>query len=338
MTSRLPDPRRLLLVRLSAFGDVVFCLPAAKALKTAFPAAELAWAIEENLAPLVEGAAFVDRVLRTRTLRWRRAPVASRGEVRAFLRDARAFAPDVVVDAQGLLKSAWLTALVPSPRKVGFGRKTATERVNTLATRERVDPVGRAHVADRMLALAEHVAGRGGFDPQPDVTHLSRRPDPVVDAFTAELPGPFALLQPFASTPAKEWGAERFAALARALAARALVPVVLWGPGEESPARALASAAGARLAPPTGAPGAARLAAGASLFVGGDTGPTQLAAAAGAPTVALFGPTDPERYAARGPRVAIAAASDRYNEPLSRSLRPTVDEILDHARRLGVLP
>lgn len=338
MTTRPAGPRRLLLVRLSAFGDVVFCLPAAKALKAAFPEAVLAWAVEENLLPLLRGAAYVDRLLPTRTRRWRRAPVASRGEIRAFLREARAFAPDVIVDAQGLFKSAWVTALVSAPRKVGFGRRTATERVNLLATRERVDPVGRAHVADRMLALAEHVAGRGGFDPLPDVEHLVAAPDASVDAFVTAAGGPFALLQPFASTPAKEWGAERFAALARALAARGLKPAVLWGPGEGTRARAVAEASGALLAPPTGPPAAARLAARAALFVGGDTGPTQLAAATGTPTVALFGPTDPGRYAPRGPRVSVAAAPDRYNEILSRSPRPDVDEVLDHARRLGALP
>jgi len=338
VTKSPAGPRRLLLVRLSAFGDVVFCLPAAKALKAAFPEAELAWAVEENLLPLLRGAPYVDRLLPTRTRRWRRAPLASRGEIKAFLREARAFAPDVIVDAQGLFKSAWVTALVPAPRKVGFGRRTATERINLLATRERVDPVGRAHVADRMLALAEHVAGRGGFDPFPDVSHLVAAPDAAVDAFVAGAGGPFALLQPFASTPAKEWGARRFAALARALAAHGLRPVLLWGPGEEVRARGIAEASGALLAPPTGPAAAARLASNAALFVGGDTGPTHLAAAAGAPTVALFGPTDPTRYAPRGPRVTVAAAPGRYNRKLSRSARPDVDEVLDHARRLGALP
>jgi lipopolysaccharide heptosyltransferase I len=338
VTTRSAGPRRLLLVRLSAFGDVVFCLPAAKALKSAFPDAELAWAVEENLVPLLRGAPYVDRLLPTRTRRWRRAPVALRGEIRSFLREARAFAPDVIIDAQGLFKSAWVTALVPAPRKVGFGRRTATERVNLLATRERVDPVGRAHVADRMLALAERVAGRGGFDPLPDVSHLVAAPDAAVDAFVAAAGGPFALLQPFASKAAKEWGAERFAALARALAARGLRPAVLWGPGEEARARAIAAASDALLAPPTGPAAAARLASRAALFVGGDTGPTQLAAAAGAPTVALFGPTDPERYAPRGPRVSVAATTGRYNGILSRSSRPDVDEVLERARRLGSLP
>ena len=338
MTESPAAPRRLLLVRLSAFGDVVFCLPAAKALKAAFPEAELAWAVEENLLPLLRGAPYVDRLLPTRTRRWRRAPVASRGEIGAFLREARAFAPDVIVDAQGLLKSAWVTALVPAPRKVGFGRRTATERINLLVTRERVDPVGRAHVSDRMLALAEHVAGRGGFDPLPDVSHLVAAPDAAVDAFVAAAGGPFALLQPFASTPAKEWGARRFTALARALAAHGLRPAVLWGPGEETRAREIAEASGALLAPPTGPAAAARLASSAALFVGGDTGPTHLAAAAGAPTVALFGPTDPARYAPRGPRVSVAAAPGRYNGWLSRSTRPDADEVLDHARRLGALP
>ena len=71
---------RILFVRLSSFGDVVFALPAAKALKTALPDAHLTWAIEPPLAPLVEGASYVDDVLPVDTRGWRRALVSRRRE------------------------------------------------------------------------------------------------------------------------------------------------------------------------------------------------------------------------------------------------------------------
>ena len=97
---------KILLVRLSSFGDVVFTLPLAKALRG--EGDRLAWAVEGPLAGLLEGAPYVDETFAATTRAWRRKPFAAetRGELRAFLSSLRAFSPDVVVDAQGLLKSA----------------------------------------------------------------------------------------------------------------------------------------------------------------------------------------------------------------------------------------
>ncbi|HQR46880.1 MAG TPA: glycosyltransferase family 9 protein, partial [Thermoanaerobaculia bacterium] len=289
---------RILFVRLSSFGDVVFALPAAKALRAAAPDTALAWAVEPPLAPLLDGAPFVDEVLGVNTRGWRRAPAAAstRREIRSFLGKGRAFRPDLVVDAQGLFKSALVTASVRAPRKVGFGWRTATERVNCLFTRERVEAAERPHVLDRMLALAEHVAGRAGFDRVPDVRHLVVREDPAVDAWLERNGGrPFALLQPFSSRRNKEWDAEDLLALAERLSQRGVRPVLRWGPGEESRAESLRSRSRNSpahppllLAPPTTPASSARPAARAALFVGADTGPTPLPAPAAVPAVALF--------------------------------------------------
>ncbi len=310
---------RILFVRLSSFGDVVFALPAAKALHAAHPGTTLAWAVEPPLAPLLEGASYVDEVLVVNTRGWRRSLVArsTRREIQAFLRRGRELRPDLVVDAQGLFKSALVTAAVRAPRKVGFGWRTATERVNCLVTNERVEAADRPHVLDRMLALAEYVAGRGGFDRVPDVSHLVGRPDAAVDTWL-ERNGrrPFALLQPFSSKGAKEWGAHGVLATAERLASRGLTPTLRWGPGEESRARDLQvlSKDILLLAPPTTPASSARLAGRAALFVGADTGPTHLAAAAGVPTLALFGPTDPARFGPVGPRTAVLRVPrDDYN-------------------------
>jgi heptosyltransferase-1 len=305
---------RVLFVRLSSFGDVVFALPAAKALKAARPGTTLAWAIEPPLAPILEGAPFVDEIVPADTRGWRRSPLAAstRQEIRSFLRKGREFSPELVVDAQGLLKSALVTAAFAADRKVGFGWRTATERINCLFTDERVEAADRPHVLDRMLALAEHVTGRGGFERVPDVRHLVEKEDPAVDSWLEQNGGrPFAVLQPFSSKADKEWGAADVVALAQRLAARGLAPVLRWGPGEEGRARELRDLSKnlLRLAPSTTPASSARLSARADLFVGVDSGPTHLAAAAGAPTLALFGPTDPARFGPVGPRAAAFRAS-----------------------------
>lgn len=308
---------KILLVRLSSFGDVVFTLPLAKALRG--EADRLAWAVEGPLAGLLEGAAYVDATLAATTRSWRRRPFSAetRGELRAFLSSLRAFAPDVVVDAQGLLKSAWVTLAARADRKVGFGFRTATEKGNALVTRERVDVPPGTHAVDRGLALAERVLGRSGFERTPDVSHLVARPAPAVDAWlAARSERPFALLQPFSSRATKEWAPAEAAAFCRALASHGIDAVLRWGPGERERAESIADRAdgAASLAPPTPPAASARLAARAALFVGADTGPTHLAAAAGTPTVALFGPTDPARFGPVGPRVRILRdESGAYN-------------------------
>jgi heptosyltransferase-1 len=343
-------PVRILFIRLSSFGDVVFALPAAKALKTARPDVSLAWAIEGPLAPLVAGAQYVDEVLETDTRAWRRSPFArkTREETGDFLRRGREQAFDLVIDAQGLFKSALVAALVPAPRKVGFGWRTATERINCLVTSERVEAADRPHVLDRMLALAEHVTGKTGFERVPDVRHLVEKEDPAVDSWLERNGNrPFAMLQPFSSKVNKEWGADDVTAFAEALVAKGVQPVLRWGPGEESRAQELinhskkspgglsSSVVSLVLAPPTSPASSARLSARAALFVGADSGPTHLAAAAGTPTLALFGPTSPERFGPVGPHTnVLRGAGGEYNRGPLRSAKWPVHDVLDAALSL----
>ena len=358
---------RILFVRLSSFGDVVFALPAAKALRANLAGANLTWAIEPPLAPLVAGAAFVDDVLPVDTRGWRRAwrAAKTREEIRDFLRRVRGHSHrlgalgdargegadrqkpfDLVVDAQGLFKSTLVTFAAPAGRKVGFGWRTATERLNCLFTREHVD-VDRArhpHVADQMLALAEHVTGKTGFDRRPDVRHLVEREDPVVDAWLEQQASrPFAVLQPFSSKGNKEWAAADVVAFCERLATDGIQPVLRWGPGEESRAQSLltlskkfpsSSSSSLRLllAPPTSPASTARLASRAALFVGADTGPTHLAAAAGIPTLVLFGPTPAERFGPIGPRTAAVRENPAdYNRS---GPRWPADDVHEAVRRL----
>ncbi|HEY3350181.1 MAG TPA: glycosyltransferase family 9 protein [Thermoanaerobaculia bacterium] len=340
---------KILFVRLSSFGDVLFALSAAKALRTSLAGAHLTWAIEPPLASLVEGAPYVDDVIGVDTRGWRRRGFGreTRKEISDFLRRVRGEKAtfDLVVDAQGLFKSALVTGLARgAPRKVGFGFGTASERINCLVTDERVDVdrAARPHVLDQMLALAEHVTGKSGFDRTPDVRHLVEREDPVVDSWLAQHGSrPFAVLQPFSSKVNKEWGADDVVAFAAWLSSEGIQPVLRWGPGEESRAASLltlskkifsSSSLPLSLAPPTNPASSARLAARAALFVGADTGPTHLAAAAGTPTLALFGPTPPERFGPVGPRCAVLRESPAaYNRS---SGRWPVEDVREAAGRL----
>ena len=149
---------------------------------------------------------------------------------------------------------------------------------------------------------------------EPVTFPLASPPSAALDAVVATLGGgtPFALLNPGAAWPNKRWPAERFGEIAAFLhEVRGLPAFVLWGPGEEPLARAVIAASGgtARMAPPTDLSDLLALCRAAGLMVSGDTGPLHLAAAAGTPCVAIFGPTDPAR---NGPWAAEDLTISRF--------------------------
>ncbi|MEO8347712.1 MAG: glycosyltransferase family 9 protein, partial [Acidobacteriota bacterium] len=196
---------------------------------------------------------------------------------------------------QGLWKSALLARSAGAP-VISFAATDRKEPASAILCDEPVRPLPGGHVVDRNLALAE-AAGIPIRHRSPDAGFLLARPSPEADAFLADQPTPFAIYHPGAGRPEKTWGEARFAALALLLAADAgLSPVVSWGPGDEARALRMADLLpGARVLPLLPAEGLARVAARASLFVAGDTGPLHLADALGVATLALFGPTDPAR-------------------------------------------
>ena len=315
---------KLLIVRLSSFGDVIHALPLAANARGA--GAEVAWLVEPAYRGILEGDPDVSRVFVADTKRWRRRPLSpgTAADVRRLLRAVRDFAPDRTLDVQGLWKSAFLARAAGAP-VIGFAAADRKEPGSALLCHEPVRPLPGGHVVDRNLALAE-AAGVPIRHRSPDATFLLSRPSAEADSFLAGQPAPFALYHPGAGRPEKAWGEEKFAALAKLLSADAgLTPVVSWGPGDEDRVRRLSELLPeARRLPLLPAEGLARVAARAALFVAGDTGPLHLAGALGVPTLALFGPTDPAR---NGP----------YKRPLSAVRYDEADVATVARRALEVL-
>jgi ADP-heptose:LPS heptosyltransferase len=219
----------------------------------------------------------------------------------------RAFAPDAAVDAQGNWKSAVIARAAGAP-VAGFAASVRREPSSAVLCTIAVTPGPEArHVVEQNLALLPAV-GIAAAISAPDARYLLGRPSPDAERFVAGRPRPFVVLHPGAGREDKCWGEERFARLAAALAERGLDSVISWGPGDETRAARLeALAPGAARAPLLDLPGLARLADASRLFVGGDTGPLHLADAVGARTLALFGPTDPQRNGPYGNRGGVVA-------------------------------
>lgn len=296
----------ILIVRLGALGDIVHAIPAAAALRAAYPAARIDWLVDARHREILELVTCVDRLL-----------VLEKPTVRAWVnatRVLRAGRYDVALDFQGLMKSAVLARASGAKRVLGFSiwhlreksaRPFYSESVNVAAP-----PGGERHVIHKNLRLLE---GLGITGPAVEFP-LAAVPSAARDVIVARAEGaPFAVINPGAAWPNKRWDAQRFGELASFLReVRGLRTFVLWGPGEEQLAQAVvdASSGAAAVAPPTRLSDLVQICRAAALMVSGDTGPLHVATAVGTPIVSIFGPTDPSR---NGPWLEEDIAVSRYS-------------------------
>lgn len=291
---------RILIVKLGSIGDIVHTLPALAALRQGFPEAEISWVVERNLSEILRDNPLLDRLIEVDTKALRRGLMS--GETlrapRQQLRRLRASAFDVALDFQGLLKSASIARLSGARRVFGYSRAGLREPASSIFLSKRISVPKQVHVIRKGLLLVE---GALGITVPNDAEQFSF-PINVSDADEAAAreaantdSDNFAILNPGGGWPTKLWSADRFGKLADALwSSYGLTSLVTYGPGEESLAGAVRQASVTGKARPVdlSLKSFYSLAKKARVYVGGDTGPTHLAVAAGAPIVGLFGPTE----------------------------------------------
>jgi lipopolysaccharide heptosyltransferase I len=314
----LPAPssnsrRSILILRLSALGDVIHTIPAVVALQHALPDSEIGWVVEGAYRDLVRSVA------RTETIpvamkKWGRAFVAHRGEMFAARAAMRGY--DVAVDFQGLIKSASLAWVSRARERFGFDRDAIRETPAGVFLNRRVSVDPALHIVEQNVALARAVAPAIDGVPRVDFTAFGEDPTGKLSALENRV-----VLLPGTGRADKQWPADRFREVARSFGAGNVVAV--WGPGEES----LAAAIGCELAPATSLRELAWLLKRARLVIAGDTGPLHLAAALGTPVVALFGPTDPRR---NGPFGQLANVVETWSSTKSM-LSIDVDAVMRKA-------
>ena len=290
---------RVLVIRLSAIGDIVMASALIPVLRSSWPDAHIAWLTESAGVALLRHNPRLDEVLTWPRGEWRALRRSRRyrelaGAAVALVRELRRRRFDLVLDTQGLLKSAVWARLCGAHRRVGLGSREGSQLLMTETLSRKT---GSRRIGAEYLALARHLGLEVG-DFRMDIPLGSEAVRSARDRLAGVgVEGPYAVLCPFTTRPQKHWLEERWSDLARALPlALGLTPVILGGPGDRSAAEGMAvvSEGFARnLAGATALDEAAAIIGGARLLIGVDTGLTHLGIAEDVPTVALFGSTCP---------------------------------------------
>jgi len=270
-------------------GDVVHALPLAADLAANVPDVQIDWVVEESFAAIPAMSRHVGHVQTVALRRWRKTPLSTAawqeiGAARHALREARY---DCVLDAQGLLKSAWVARWAGAP-VAGLSSASARERLAALFYARRIDVPRELHAVERCRRL-----GAAVFDYAADG---SPRFDMAVSAQPVAVASPTAVLLVNASRASKLWDEAKWVALERGLTAQGMTSVLFWGaPDEQQRVQRLAAAMQRAIAAPRSPlDGIAATLARAQVVIGLDTGLTHLAAALGRPTVGIYCDYDPQ--------------------------------------------
>ena len=305
---------KVLLVKTSSMGDVVHTAPAITEAALARPDVILDWVVEEGFSAIARLHPQVRTVHAVAMRRWRRRPVSARtwSEIRALRSALREERYDLVIDAQGLLKSLFIARLAGAPIH-GFDRLGAREPAAALGYHQGHKAPRDRHAIERTRLL---FAGALGYAATAEHPGYGLMP-PRAPAFLRGQ-GDIAVLLHGTTWSSKQWPERYWAELAREMVELGYRPVLPWSDeGERLLAERVAAAAPPTSVLPRSSLGElAGLIAASRLVVGVDTGLMHLAAAFGVPTISLFASTSPDLTGPVGNastvlRAAIACAPCR---------------------------
>lgn len=310
-------------------GDVIHNLPVVTDIRRHWPDVQIDWVVEQPFADIPRLHPGVSEVLTVAVRRWRRTLTQRQTwrEMRAFRRGLRTRFYDLVLDTQGLVKSALIAALARG-KPHGMDWWSAREPLAALFYDQRHPVIKGRHAVWRNRALAALAVGYPIPDDPPDYGL------PVAPAAipALALPADYAVCLHATSRDSKLWPAGHWIALAARLAQAGIAAVLPWGNAREhGRAQALAREAGTVIVPPALSLAAlADVLRGARAVIGVDTGLVHLAAALGRPTIAIYTDTDPAL-------TGVVAHDGRLVRSLgNQRVTPDVDEVCAALRALQV--
>jgi len=299
--------KNILIVKLSAIGDVIHTLPALTALRKKFPKARITWLVEEAASSMIDGHNSLDRVLVSKRKKWLKNLTSlswrkSLSEIYNFYKELRDTRYDIIIDFQALLKSGVLIALAKGNRKIGFDKGMEHMEHSYFFLNERKPPADmEIHALKRGLMLLDSI---GIYTDEieydiPVTEHERLEIDNLLNQYSVKQKGLLVAINPVAKWDTKLWNKEKFAQLADKLVEQYEAEIVFTGgPEDFSIVQEIISSMKCDAANFTGKTTLKTLAAlyeKADLLISTDTGPMHLGAAAGTTVVAIFGPTAPWR-------------------------------------------
>ena len=319
----------ILIVKLSAIGDVVHTLPSLAALRKLYPQASITWVIEEAAADLINGHPDLDHVLVSHRKRWMRelkkGHLKTIKEIHQFIKELRSCHYDLVIDFHGLLKSSLIVFLASAVRKIGYD---SMQELSGLFVKEKVFQDMDKHAVDRYLDLVRYLGYRDVATPSGNscdavvaAENCQKKAEFVIPISDAQekkvmhlldcqgLTEKFVAVNPTALWETKLWKDQGFANLCDRIVKDLRLPIVFTGSHKEEINRiqSLMSAPSVNLAGATSLRELACLYRRATLVITTDTGPMHIAAAMETPVLALFGPTDALRTGPYGLRHRVVS-------------------------------
>ncbi len=293
----------ILIVKLSAIGDVIHTLPSLSALRKLYPKANITWVVEEDSSDIIKDHPYLNRVIVSRRKRWMtdlKSPHrVSRTikEIRTFVRTLRDRSYDLVIDFHGLFKSSLIVLLSGGKRKIGYD---SMQELSGLFLNEKIHEDMVKHAVDRYLDFLCHLGS--DVDEKefliPVREENRNRVKNLLTINNIDTKDRFVAVNPVAFWATKLWENDKFARLCDRITEDLKAKVILTGDrsdGMIENIQSLMSHPSVNLGGQTTLRDLAHLYSLSSVVITTDSGPMHIAAAMGTPVVALFGPTDPLR-------------------------------------------
>ena len=290
----------ILIVKLSAIGDVIHTLPSLTALRHLYPDAHITWVVEEAAADIVKNHPYLNEVIVSRRKSWSKDIQKSKilkplFNMRSLIKELRRRRYDLVIDFHGLFKSSIIVLLSSGERKLGYD---SLQELSGLFLNEKIPEDMNKHAVDRYLDFLRYLGAK--IDNVEFILPQSNDAEAKVQLLMSKFKlgdKKFIAINPIAYWETKLWDDENFARLADLIKENLNLKVVFTG-SEKSTIEGITSkmkTEGINLGGRTSLSELAYIYKKARFVITTDSGPMHLAAAVGTPVIALFGPTDPVR-------------------------------------------
>lgn len=314
-------PKRILIVKTSSLGDLIHNFPMVSDIRAQFPNCKIDWLVEETYIPLVKLHPGVERIIPVALRRWRTSIFLSLTwkEIKDCIFEVRKRRYDLVIDSQGLIKSA-VFALLAKGLTCGFGPRYSRERLAGMSYGLRMSVSREQHMLDRCRQLASLALNY----------QLAEKPDyGLIKQNYSALEKNNVVIFCSSAQSKKLWPSTDWIRICDYLSSRNFNCQFTWGsPDEQAACKHIISSSAGELLPKMPIDKLATLVAQSCMVIGLDTGLLHLAAALEVPSIAIFGASDPLKTGPQGNgTIKICGSKNRF--PTAEEVESTITAVIE---------